>query len=67
MRSPKAKGFVRLEEAFRQRFLLAPGPWGLRFLGLGVAEFALRAFLPRPGEAEVWELTPEEVEEEGED
>ncbi|WP_241374110.1 hypothetical protein [Thermus arciformis] len=67
VRGPKAKGFVRLEGVFRRRFLLAPGPWGLRFLGLGVAEFALRAFLPRPGEAEVWELTPEEVKKEGED
>ncbi len=57
---------MRLEKAFLHRYLLPPGPFSLRFFGLGVAELALRGYLPRPGAEEALDLTPEEVEEQRE-
>ncbi|WP_243093312.1 hypothetical protein [Thermus thalpophilus] len=56
-----------LEASFALRVLVPLGPLRLRFTGLGVAEFRLRAFRPRLGREAVWTLAPEEVEKEGEE
>lgn len=67
LRASRGGGYVRLQGAFLQRFLLPPGALALRLFGLGVAEFALKAFRPRPVGPEAWDLTAEEVEEQGEE
>lgn len=66
VRTLRRRACVRLEKAFLHRYLLPPGPFSLRFFGLGVAELALRGYLPRPGAEEALDLTPEEVEEQRE-
>ncbi len=67
LRASRGEGYVRLQGAFLQRFLLPPGALALRLFGLGVAEFALKAFRPRPVGPEAWDLTAEEVKEQGEE
>ena len=78
VRGAWGEGHLRLEGSFAHRLLLPPGPFHLRFSGVGVAEFTLRAYRPRSGEGtfrsgkapvDVWVLAAkkaEEVPEQGE-
>ncbi|WP_243028060.1 hypothetical protein [Thermus albus] len=71
VRGVRSEGYIRLEESFTHRILLPPGPIRLKFWGLGVAEFALRAYRVRQeggralgkGLVEVWNLAAKEGEE----
>jgi hypothetical protein len=56
VRATAKEGHVALVGSFTQRFLLPPGPVFLGFYGLGLAEFSLRAFCPREGGLEAWDL-----------
>ncbi|WP_019550380.1 hypothetical protein [Thermus scotoductus] len=78
VRGAWGEGHLRLEGSFAHRLLLPPGPFHLRFSGVGVAEFTLRAYRPRSDEGtfrsgkapvDVWVLAAkkaEEVPEQGE-
>ncbi|WP_243089343.1 hypothetical protein [Thermus neutrinimicus] len=79
LRGAWGERYIRLEGAFAHRMLLPPGPFRLRFSGLGVAEFSLRAhrigrgggrLALDKGLVEVWNLAAkkgEEVPKQGEE
>ncbi|TFU15747.1 hypothetical protein E0489_08325 [Thermus tengchongensis] len=72
LRGAWGEGHLRLEGSFAHRLLLPPGPFRLRFSGLGVAEFSLRAYRPRSDEGtfrsgkapvDVWVLAAKKAQE----
>ena len=62
IRAPGGGMRLGLEGEFRHRWFLHPGPLRLGFQGLGLAEFTLRAYRPKPGAMAAWDLAAEEVE-----
>lgn len=51
-----------LERTFRHLWFLCPGPLRLSFQGIGLAEFSLRAYRPKPGAMTAYDLAAEEVQ-----
>lgn len=62
LRAPRGEMHLGLERTFRHLWFLRPGPLRLSFQGLGLAEFTLRAYRPKPGAMAAYDLAAEEVQ-----
>lgn len=62
LRVPGGGMHLGLERTFRHLWFLRPGPLRLSFQGIGLAEFTLRAYRPKPGAMTAYNLAAEEVQ-----